>query len=150
MHPVVVKVLKKDANGARAFKLIPEISEIKGTPIENEIQEFLNKHRRRNVDKWYLMGWMRGKCMAEAINRSLQKTNNKVPDDLFLFRKMIRDELEGLKDFDLGAGPTFPRINYADHKGFVAALVMKAVDGKWVQATKEYIHIHYKFFYPFL
>jgi len=67
MHDVIPSTLKKDSNGVRAFKLIPELKEIKGTPIANEIEAFLKKHRRRNIDKWYLMGWMRGKCMSEAI-----------------------------------------------------------------------------------
>ena len=76
--------------------------------------------------------------MAEAVKRALEKANNKIPNDIFAFRKMIRDELEGLKDFDIGASPDFPRINYADHKGFVAARVMKVVDEKWVPFTKYF------------
>ena len=98
--------------------------------------DFLKKHRRRGVDTWYGRGWLAGKCMAEGVKQALNKANNKVPNDIFAFRKTIRDELEGLRDFDIGAGPDFPRINYADHKGFVAARVMKIVDKKWVPITK--------------
>ncbi|HDH86711.1 MAG TPA: hypothetical protein ENF36_01530 [Desulfobacteraceae bacterium] len=136
VHKGVISACGEDANGVRGFQLTPPPEKFKGTPVGKEMGDFLKKHRRRGVDTWYGRGWLAGKCMAEGVKQALNKANNKVPNDIFAFRKTIRDELEGLRDFDIGAGPDFPRINYADHKGFVAARVMKIVDKKWVPITK--------------
>ena len=139
MHESVPRTCKDAANGLRAFSLVGELNEYEGTPVGKEISEFLTKHRRRNVDNMYVTGWLAAKCEAAAIKMALDKNDNKLPETI-KFRKMIRDSLEQLKDFDIGAGPDFPRINYADHKGFVAAKVMKVVDGKW-KAETSYVLI---------
>jgi len=141
MHKVVPATCKEAANGIRAFNLFGELVDYKGTPVGKELAEFLAKHRRRNVDNFYIHGWLMAKCNEAAIKRALDKNNNKIPDDIFLFRKMIRDSLEQLKDFDIGIGPGFPKINYADHKGFVAARVMKVIDGKWKMISDGYVNI---------
>ena len=49
------------------------------------------------------------------------------------FRKAVRDEFEGLQNFDAGAA--LPSINYKDHKGFVAARLVGIKDGKWQYAS---------------
>ena len=131
----VVASCGEDANGLRGFQLTPPPESLKGTLVGKEIDEFLKEHRRRGIDTWYVRGWLSGKCMAEAVKRALDKSDNKIPDDIFTFRKTIRDELEGLNEFDLGVGSDFPRIDYKDHKGYVAARVMKVVNKEWKKDT---------------
>ena len=76
--------------------------------------------------------------MVEAINNALGKTGNKVPNDIKKFRKMVRDELEGLVNFDCGGG--LPLITYANHQGFIAAKIMQVKNGKWTPIS-EYLQI---------
>ena len=84
---------------------------------------------------------MKGKLVAEAIERAMKKAGGTPPKDLTAFRKAVRDEFEGLAQFDVGAA--LPPISYKDHKGFVAARLVVVKEGKfeyvsdWMQMTTK-------------
>jgi len=141
VHKVVTKVYGKQADGLRGLLIIDQPVAYKGTPVGKEMDEFLSKHHRRSVDNMYVLGWLSAKCNATGIRLALNKNNNKVPEDVMAFRKMIRDAIEGINGFDIGAGDNFPRISFSDHKGFVAAKEMKVINGKWSNVSGGYINL---------
>ncbi|MDY6880906.1 MAG: ABC transporter substrate-binding protein [Desulfatiglans sp.] len=140
-HDAIPKATGKAAEGYRSFMIIPDLAELKARKLKagDEISEFLGKHRRKKAGTWYYVrGWLKGVTVVEAINNALGKTGNKVPNDIKKFRKMVRDELEGLVNFDCGGG--LPLITYANHQGFIAAKIMQVKNGKWTPIS-EYLQI---------
>ena len=83
-----------------------------------------------------MKGWFKGKVIAAAIANSLKKSDGKPPADIKVFRKSVRDELEGLKGLDVG-GIT-PPVDYANHQGSLRARIAEIKDGKYV-ATSDWI-----------
>lgn len=131
MHPLCIKRAK--AEGVKSFKIFPSADELsaKGLPVGKEIDEFDAKHKIYTRRWEYVKGWVESKCQVEAIKRALDKNNNKVPEDINMFRKMVRDEWENLK-WDVGIGlPS--NIDYSDHKGWTWMTPMIVKGGKWVE-----------------
>ena len=94
----------------------------------NEIEALKNKLEKEDFP--YMKGWMEGVVMARAIELAIEKNGGKVPQDLQAFRKSIRDQLEGLKDFDVGG--IVPSVSYANHQGTTRARIAEIKGGKFV------------------
>jgi branched-chain amino acid transport system substrate-binding protein len=73
---------------------------------------------------------MEGVAISKAIEAAIAKNGGKVPEDIKVFRKSVRDELEGLKNVDDG-GIT-PPLNYAGHQGTTQARLAVIKGGKYV------------------
>ena len=101
-----------------------------------EIETYAQKNEVEKKDIYFIKGWLKGKVIAAAIEKVIQKNNGQVPTDIKTFRKAVRDEMEALKDFDTG-GIT-PPFNYADHQGSVQARVAEIKNGQYV-AVGEWI-----------
>jgi len=145
-HPAVEAQLGKSADGYRTLEAFPDVDALvkAGHPVGKEIDEYQAAHkgRRGQLRTWYYVrGWVKGKLVAEAIERAIKKAGGAPPKDLVAFRKAVRDELEGFAKFDVGAA--LPPITYKDHKGFVAARLVAVKDGTfqyasdWIQVTTK-------------
>lgn len=137
-HPAIEAQLGKTADGYRTLEIFPDVETLVkgGHPVGKEIDEYQAAHkgRRGQLRTWYYVrGWVKGKLVAEAIERAIKKSGGAPPRDLAAFRKAVRDEFEGLSKFDVGAA--LPPINYKDHKGFVAARLVAVKDGKFEYAS---------------
>jgi ABC-type branched-subunit amino acid transport system substrate-binding protein len=137
-HPAVETQLGKTAEGYRTLEIFPDVDALVkgGHPVGKEIDEYQAAHkgRRGQLRTWYYVrGWVKGKLVAEAIERAITKAGGAPPKDLAAFREAARDEFEALTDFDVGAG--LPPITYQDHKGFVAARLVAIKGGRWQYAS---------------
>jgi len=132
MHPLVIE--RCSAEGVKSFKIFPDADELsaKGLPVGKEIDEFDAKHKIYTRRWEYVKGWCESKIQVEGVKRVLDKNNNIVPKDILVFRKMVRDEIEGLKDWDLGIGHPTP-VDFSDHKGWTWMTPMIVKGGKWVE-----------------
>lgn len=142
-HPAVEAQVGKAADGFQTLDIFPDVDSLVkgGHPVGKEIEEYLAAHkgRRGQLRTWYYVrGWVKGKLVAEAIERAMKKTGGVPPKDLAAFRNAARDQFEGLTSFDVGAA--LPPINYKDHKGFVGARLVVVKDGVF-QYTSDWIHV---------
>lgn len=142
-HPVVEAQLGKAADGYRTLEIFPDVDTLVqgGHPVGKEIDEYQAAHkgRRGQLRTWYYVrGWVKGRLLAEGIERTIKKNGGTPPKDLMTFRKMLRDEMEAMSGFDAGAA--LPPISYKDHKGFVAARLVAIKDGKW-QYVSDWIQV---------
>ena len=128
ISPAIPEQLGPAAEGFRAIQTYAFYGD--AIPAMKEIEEYGKKNDVEKKDIYFIKGWLKGKVMAAAIENAIKKAGGKVPTDIKVFRKAVRDEMEALKDFDTG-GIT-PPFTYADHQGSVQARVAEIKDGKYV------------------
>ena len=128
ISPAIPQQLGAAADGFRAVQTYAFF----GDPIAamQEITAYGKSNEVEKKDIYFLKGWLKGKVIAESIAKAIQKNGNQVPGDISAFRKLVRDEMEGLKDFDTG-GIT-PPFTYADHQGSVQARIAEIKGGEYV------------------
>jgi branched-chain amino acid transport system substrate-binding protein len=128
--PTIPEQLGQAAEGFRAIQIYAQFGS--AIPAMRDIDAFRAKNKAAKEDLYYMKGWLQGFSMATAIERAIQKSGGNVPSDLKAFRKLIRDEMEGIKNLDDG-GIT-PPLDYADHQGSTQARITEIKDGKYVPA----------------
>jgi len=132
MHPLVIeRVGAKGCEGVKSFKLMMSVDELieKRLPVGVEIEEFSSIHELY-IRSWeYVSGWAESRCIVEAIKRALDKNDNVVPEDIYQFRQLVRDEWEAIKGWDVGIG--VGSIDYSDHKGWTSMTPMIVHNGAW-------------------
>ena len=131
ISPAIPEQLGASANGFRAIQAYADFGS--NVPAMKEIEAFRVKHEVTRQDVYYMKGWFKGKVIAAAIANSLKKYDGKPPADIKVFRKSVRDELEGLKGLDVG-GIT-PPVDYANHQGSLRARIAEIKDGKYVPTS---------------
>jgi len=132
MHPLVIeRVGAEGVEGVKSFKLMMSVDELieAGLPVGKEIEEFSLTHELYTRDWEYVKGWAESRLIVEAINRAVQKNNNQIPEDIYQFRQMVRDEWESIKGWDMGIG--VGQVDYSDHKGWTAMTPMVCHNGAW-------------------
>lgn len=127
ISPAIPEQLGPAAEGFRAVQTYAFFGD--DIPAMKEIQTYGQKNELEKKDIYFIKGWLKGKVIAAAIEKVIQKNNGQVPTDIKAFRKGVRDELEALKDFDTG-GIT-PPFTYADHQGSVQARVAEIKNGQY-------------------
>jgi branched-chain amino acid transport system substrate-binding protein len=127
ISPAIPEQLGPAAEGFRAVQTYAFFGD--DIPAMKEIQTYGQKNELEKKDIYFIKGWLKGKVIAAAIEKVIQKNNGQVPTDIKAFRKAVRDELEALKDFDTG-GIT-PPFTYADHQGSVEARVAEIKNGQY-------------------
>lgn len=137
ISPSIPEQLGGSANGFRAIQAYADFGA--NVPAMKEIEAFRTKHEVTRQDVYYMKGWFKGKVIAAAIANSLKKYDGKPPADIKVFRKSVRDELEGLKGLDVG-GIT-PPVDYANHQGSLRARIVEIKDGKYVPIS-DWIESH--------
>ncbi len=131
-HPLVIEqVGAEGVEGVKAFKLMKSVDELidERLPVGLEIEEFSLTHDLYTRNWEYIKGWIESKTQVEAINRAVQKNGGVIPDDIFRFRQMVRDEWEAIKGWDIGIG--IEPIDYSDHKGWTSMIPVIARNGVW-------------------
>ncbi len=105
-------------------------------PVLREIAEYEKTQPVPDKHKIpiYLQGWTEAKVMLEGARRAIEKNGRKIPSSLDTFRQMVRDEIHGLKDFDLG-GATAPIVDYRNHQGNVKARLLQNQGGVFKPVT---------------
>jgi ABC-type branched-subunit amino acid transport system substrate-binding protein len=137
--PVLTDKFGKKIDGMRGWLALPTVDMILRYPdlrMAKEWKEFFSKHKPYTRNWLYTRGWLVATLRVEGIKRALEKTGNVIPKDIYKFRKMIRDELENLKGFDLGIGHNWESVDYSDHMGWQGLMPAIVKDGKW--AYEEY------------
>ncbi len=132
MHPVVIeRVGAEGIEGVKSFKLMMSVDELieARLPVGVEIEEFSSTHQLYTRNWEYIKGWAESRLMVEAINRAIRKNNNKIPEDIYQFRQLVRDEWEAIKGWDIGIG--IGLIDYSDHKGWTSMIPMVGRNGVW-------------------
>ena len=127
ISPAIPEQLGPAAEGFRAVQTYAFYGD--DIPAMKEIETFAQKNEVEKKDIYFIKGWLKGKVIAAAIEKVIQKNNGQVPTDIKTFRKAVRDEMEALKDFDTG-GIT-PPFTYADHQGSVQARVAEIKNGQY-------------------
>jgi branched-chain amino acid transport system substrate-binding protein len=127
ISPAIPEQLGPAAEGFRAVQTYAFYGD--NIPAMKEIETYAQKNEVEKKDIYFLKGWLKGKVIAAAIEKVIQKNNGQVPTDIKTFRKAVRDEMEALKDFDTG-GIT-PPFTYADHQGSVQARVAEIKSGQY-------------------
>lgn len=133
--PLITDMFGEKVNGMRGWLMLPSVDMVMAHPelrVAKELKEFFADHKPYTRNWTYIRGWLIGTIRAEAIRRALEKTGNVIPDDIKKFRTMIRDELEGIKGFDLGVGYGFEPVDYSDHMGWGGMMPAIVKNGKWV------------------
>jgi len=129
-NPIIPETLGKDAEGFKPIMLFPDYGS--DIPLMKEILEYAATHKIEKKDQNYVRGWTEGKLIVESIKRVIEKSNGKLPKTA-QFRKMIRDEMEALENFDVGG--SVPPVTYADHQGTSSAMIGEVRDGKFVSIS---------------
>ena len=127
ISPAIPEQLGSAAEGFRAVQTYAFYGD--NIPAMKEIETYAQKNEVEKKDIYFLKGWLKGKVIAAAIEKVIQKNNGQAPTDIKTFRKAVRDEMEALKDFDTG-GIT-PPFTYADHQGSVQARVAEIKNGQY-------------------
>ncbi len=130
ISPTIPEQLGQAAEGFRAIQIYAQFGA--DIPAMHDIDAFRAKNKIEKQDIYYMKGWLQGLSMAAAIERAIKKSGGTVPSDIKAFRKLVRDEMEGIKGLDDG-GIT-PPLDYADHQGSTAARIAEIKDGKYVPA----------------
>jgi len=132
MHPLVIeRVSAEGVEGVKSFKLMKSVDELinEGLPVGLEIKEFSSTHELYTREWEYVKGWAESRLIVEAINRAIKKNGNAVPEDIYQFRQLVRDEWEAIKGWDIGIGVGL--VDYSDHKGWTSMTPMIAHNGEW-------------------
>jgi branched-chain amino acid transport system substrate-binding protein len=136
ISPAIPAQLGAAAEGFRAIQAYSDFGA--DIPAMKEIKAFAEKNPVEKKDVFYMKGWLKGHVIAAAIENTIKKNGGSVPTDIKAFRKAVRDEIEALKDLDVG-GIT-PPLNYADHQGTTQARLAEIKNGsyvplgEWIQA----------------
>lgn len=128
ISPTIPEQLGAAADGFRAIQIYENYGA--AIPAMKEIEAFKAKNQTAKQDLYYMKGWMKGKVMAAAIEAAIKKNGGKVPADIKAFRKSVRDELEGLKGYDVGG--IAPPVTFADHQGSTQARIAEVRQGQYV------------------
>ena len=131
-HPLVIEqVGAEGCEGVKSFKLLMSVDELieARLPVGMEIEEFSSTHELYTRNWEYIKGWAESKVMVEAIKRAISKNGNAMPEDIYQFRQMVRDEWEAIKNWDVGIGVGL--IDYSDHKGWTSMTPMICRNGVW-------------------
>ena len=128
ISPAIPEQLGAAANGFRAIQTYSFYGA--NTPAMKEIEAYGAKNEIEKKDIYFIKGWLKGKVIEAAVSAAIRKNGGQVPSNITAFRKSVRDEIEGLKDFDTG-GIT-PPLNYADHQGSVQARIAEIQNGQYV------------------
>ena len=127
ISPAIPEQLGPAAEGFRAVQTYAFYGD--NISAMKEIETYAKSSEVEKKDIYFLKGWLKGKVIAAAIEKALQKNNGQIPTDIKAFRKSVRDEMEALKDFDTG-GIT-PPFTYADHQGSVQARIAEIKNGQY-------------------
>jgi len=128
ISPAIPEQLGAAAEGFRAIQIYADFGS--DIPAMKDIIAFKARNKVEKEDVYYMKGWLEGIAIASAIEAAVAKNGGKVPEDVKAFRKSVRDELEGLKDLDVGG--IAPPLNYAGHQGSTQARMARIKDGKYV------------------
>lgn len=123
---IIPQTLGQSVDGFQAIQVFSDFNETNKTIAE--IKEFQKKYKISTEDQYYVKGWVTGMLIEEAAKRVLSKTNNQLPETE-KFRSMMRDELEGISNFDVGGA--VKAVNYSDHKGATLAKIVQIKNGKY-------------------
>ena len=129
MYNISPAIPQQLGDGAEGFRTIQIYSEY-GSDIAamKDINAFAAKNTVEKKDAYYMKGWYEGIAMAAAIRNAVKKAGG-VPGDIVAFRKSVRDEMEALKDIDMG-GIT-PPVTYTNHQGTTQARIAEIKSGKY-------------------
>jgi branched-chain amino acid transport system substrate-binding protein len=128
ISPAIPQQLGAAAEGFRAIQVYSDFGS--DIPAMKDINVFKANNKVEKMDVYYMKGWAEGMVVSKGIEAAIAKNGGKVPDDITIFRKSIREELEKLKDVDTG-GIT-PPVSYANHQGSTQARIAQIKDGKYV------------------
>lgn len=138
ISPAIPGRLGDRAEGFRAVQLYaPFGAEI---PAMEEIKEFGRTNPVETADVYYMKGWLQGKAMAEAIASAIDANGGAVPDDLAVFRRMVRDAMRGLDGLDVGG--IAPPVSFDDHQGTTQARISEVRGGAYVPIS-GWLHVGY-------
>lgn len=137
ISPSIPEQLGANANGFRSIQAYADFGS--SIPAMKEIETFRAKHEVTRQDVYYMKGWMKGKAIAAAIGASIKKSGGKVPADIKVFRKSVRDELDGTKALDVGG--IAPPLDFANHQGSTRARIAEIKDGRYVPVS-DWIDSH--------
>lgn len=128
ISPAIPAQVGEAANGFRAIQTYS----FYGTdfPAMKEIEAYGAKNEIEKKDIYFVKGWLKGKVIEAGIGAAIRKNGGQVPADIAAFRKSVRDEIEGLKDFDTG-GIT-PPLDFANHQGSLQARMAEIQNGQYV------------------
>ena len=132
MHPLVTeRVGAKGVEGVKSFKVMMNVDELikERLAVGLEIEEFSSTHKLYTRNWEYAKGWAESRVIVEAIKKAIKKNSNVVPEDIYKFRQMVRDEWAGIKGWDIGIGVGL--IDYSDHKGWTSMFPMVCRNGVW-------------------
>jgi branched-chain amino acid transport system substrate-binding protein len=134
ISPAIPQQLGDAAEGFRAIQVYSNFGS--DIPAMKEIDAFKSKNEVAKQDVYYMKGWFEGTVIAKAIENAIAKNGGKVPDDIKAFRKAVRDEMENLKNIDVGG--IVPPATYANHQGTTQARIAEIKGGSYV-STGDWI-----------
>jgi branched-chain amino acid transport system substrate-binding protein len=134
LSPTIPEQLGASVEGFRAIQAYSDYGS--DIPAMAEIKAFKAKNEVAKQDVYYMRGWLEGAVMAKAIENAIAKNGGKVPSDIGVFRQGVRDQMEQLKDVDVGG--IVPPVNYANHQGSTQARMAEIRSGQYV-ALGEWI-----------
>lgn len=139
ISPAIPAQLGATAEGFRAIQAYSDFGA--DIPAMKEIKAFAENNEVQKKDVFYMKGWLKGHAITAAIENAIKKNGGSIPTDIKAFRKTVRDEMEALKDLDVG-GIT-PPLYYADHQGTTEARLAEIKNGtylplgEWIQARSR-------------
>jgi branched-chain amino acid transport system substrate-binding protein len=128
VSPSIPEQLGAAAEGFRAIQAFSNYGS--DIPAMREILLFKSKNEVAKQDIYYMRGWLEGAVMAKAIEAAIAANGGRVPTDLAGFRRSVRDQMEGLKDSDVGG--IVPPVTYANHQGSTQARMTVINGGKYI------------------
>jgi len=96
LFPSNLALLPRASVPFRLSRLRQRHSGDEGNPL------FQAKNEVAKQDIYYMRGWLEGAVMAKAIEAAIAGNGGKVPTDIAAFRQSVRDQMESLKDADVG------------------------------------------------
>ena len=131
ISPAIPEQLGANANGFRAIQAYSDFGA--NVPAMKEIDAYRAKHEVTRQDVYYMKGWLKGKAIAAAIAASIKKSGGKVPADIKVFRKSVRDELAAMKGLDVGG--IAPPMDFSNHQGSTRARIAEIKDKAYVPVS---------------
>ncbi len=128
ISPSIPDQLGAAAEGFRAIQAFADYGS--DIPAMKEILSFKANNDVAKQDIYYMRGWLEGAVMAKAIEAAIAANGGKVPTDIAAFRQSVRDQMESLKDADVGG--IVPPVTYANHQGSTQARMTEIKGGKYV------------------
>lgn len=128
ISPAIPEQLGAAAEGFRAIEIYSDYGA--DIPAMKDILAFKTKNEVAKQDGYYMKGWFEGIVMSKAIEAAIAKNGGKVPDDIAAFRQSVRDQMEALKDVDVGG--IVPPVSYSNHQGSTQARLSVIKGGKYI------------------